>query len=90
MTNKIKCSKGYGVITQSVMSSKDISIEAKALYCYYMAHVGDNIIPSATQTCNDLMISYKRFKTLRTQLFERGFYRLIKISSKGGQMIGNV
>ena len=53
--------------------SKDISIEAKALYCYYMAHVGDNIIPSATQTCNDLMISYKRFKTLRTQLFERGF-----------------
>lgn len=40
MTNKIKCSKGYGVITQSVMSSKDISIEAKALYCYYMAHVG--------------------------------------------------
>ena len=44
MTNKIKCSKGYGVITQSVMSSKDISIEAKALYCYYMAHVGDNII----------------------------------------------
>ncbi|MCI2920786.1 hypothetical protein [Staphylococcus hominis] len=55
------------------MSSKDISIEAKALYCYYMAHVGDNIIPSATQTCNDLMISYKRFKTLRTQLFERGF-----------------
>ena len=44
MTNKIKCSKGCGVITQSVMSSKDISIEAKALYCYYMAHVGDNII----------------------------------------------
>ncbi|EHR86996.1 hypothetical protein SEVCU122_1411 [Staphylococcus hominis VCU122] len=38
-----------------------------------MAHVGDNFIPSATQTCNDLMISYKRFKTLRTQLFERGF-----------------
>ena len=51
MTNKIKCSKGYGVITQSVMSSKDISIEAKALYCYYMAYVGDNFIPSATQTC---------------------------------------
>ena len=73
MTNKIKRSKVYGVITQSFMSSKDISIEAKALYCYYMAHVGDNIIPSATQTCNDLMISYKRFKTLRTQLFERGF-----------------
>ena len=72
MTNKIKFSKGYGVITQSVMSSKDISIEAKALYCYYMAH-GDNFIPSATQTCNDLQISYKRFKTLRTQLFERGY-----------------
>ena len=69
MTNKIKCSKGYGVITQSVMSSKDISIEAKSI----ILHVGDNIIPSATQTCNDLQISYKRFKTLRTQLFERGY-----------------
>ena len=73
MTNKIKCSKGYGVITQSVMSSKDISIEAKALYCYYMAHVGDNFIPSATQTCNDLMISYKRLKHYEHNYLKEAF-----------------
>ncbi|KAA9318929.1 hypothetical protein MI472_04365 [Staphylococcus epidermidis] len=64
---------GYGTIYKQVMKEPKLSIEAKALYCYYMAYVGDNFIPSATQTCNDLMISYKRFKTLRTQLFERGF-----------------
>lgn len=70
--------EGLRVITQSVMSSKDISIEAKALYCCYMDYVGDNFIPSATQKCNDFMISYKRFKTLRTQLFERGFLYIDK------------
>jgi len=73
MTNKIKSRKGYGTVSHSVLSNRNISIEAKALYAYYMSHVGDNFIPSATQTCNDLMISYKCFKTLRTQLFERGF-----------------
>ncbi|AIR82549.1 hypothetical protein [Staphylococcus epidermidis] len=72
MANKIKSHKGYGTVSHSVLSNRNISIEAKALYAYYMSHINDSVIPSAAETCYDLKISYRKFKGLRKQLFERG------------------
>lgn len=72
MVNKIKSHKGYGMVSHSVLINRNISIEAKALYAYYMSQINDGVIPSAIETCHDLKITYRKFKGLRKQLFERG------------------
>ena len=59
MVNKIKSRKGYGTVSHSVLSNRNISIEAKALYAYYMSQINDGVIPSAIETCHDLKtVSY--------------------------------
>lgn len=64
---------GYGTIYKQVMKEPNLSIEAKAIYCYLSSYAGgkDIAFPSIGLICHELNISEKRFYKHRKELLDK-------------------
>lgn len=73
-------SKGYGLSPKLVMTDKDLSIEAKAIYSYLSSFCGDGTtaFPSVDLIRHHLNISKNRFYKYRNELVERGYIKVTR------------
>lgn len=64
---------GYGTIYKQVMKEPNLSIEAKAIYCYLSSYAGgkDIAFPSVSLICHELNISKNRFYKHRNELVDK-------------------
>ncbi|PTE66826.1 hypothetical protein BUY46_11505 [Staphylococcus devriesei] len=64
---------GYGTIYKQVMKETNLSIEAKAIYCYLSSYAGgkDIAFPSVSLICRELNISKNRFYKHRNELVDK-------------------
>jgi hypothetical protein len=84
---------GYGVIPKAIMQSKDLSIEAKAIYAYLCSFMGsgDTAFPSVKKICFDLDINVKRYYRHMNQLVAGGYIVKTKAYYKvSGQWANNI
>lgn len=85
---------GYGIVSQTVMTMKGLTMQAKALYCYLQTYKGKDsmVYPSQKTIMSDLAIG--DIKTLRRymkQLQEFGLIKIQKTFDKSkGQYSNNV
>lgn len=70
--------EGYGYIATSVMRSKDISIRAKTLYCYFVAYAGKDGVafPSRKMMCFQLNVNNDSLSKYINELVDNGFITL--------------
>lgn len=70
--SKLNVQGGYGLVYQSVMRNKSLSIEAKAIYAYLSSFAGNKseCYPSIDLILNDLKISETRFYKYLNQLIK--------------------
>lgn len=86
-------SAGYGVIPKAVMQSKDLSIEAKAIYAYLCSFMGsgDTAFPSVKKICYDLEINVKRYYKHVDQLIDQGYLKRNRVYyTATGQWANNI
>lgn len=77
LNNDIKniMDNGFGKVSKSVMTDKNLSIEAKGIYAYLCTFAGhDNVaFPSKSKILTDLKISENRYYKHRQQLIDAGY-----------------
>lgn len=80
MKQKIKLNKQYGLINKQVLTNKNISANAKALYTYLSARSGNKNIcnPTIPTILKDLNICEATFHKLKKELIENGIIEVIK------------
>lgn len=76
---------GYGLVYQSVMRNKSLSIEAKAIYAYLSSFAGNKgeCYPKKSLIIADLKISETRFDNHFKNLLKSGYISKKKIKNKG-------
>lgn len=81
--------KGYGVLPQSVMFDRDLSVESKAIYAYFVSYTGAGrtIFPKRETILFDLKMSKNAFYKHFNPLVKNGY---IKISKAKGFKNKNV
>lgn len=85
-------SMGCGTIPRSVMSDRDLTVEAKAIYSYIAACIGagDMRLPSVDVICEDLNIGKDRFQKHKKQLIEKGYLTIRKDAAANGRYSTNL
>ena len=85
-------SMGHGKIPRSVMSDRNLTVEAKAIYAYFAACIGagDTIFPKVGEICKDLNMSEDRFRKHQKNLIERGYLTIRKDVAAYGRYSTNV
>ena len=85
-------SMGRGKIPRMVMSDRNLTVEAKAIYCYIAACIGagDERLPSVAVICEDLNMGRDRFRKHKKQLVEHGYLTIRKDASVNGRYSTNV
>lgn len=85
-------SMGRGIIPRMVMSDRNLTVEAKAIYSYIAACIGagDTRLPSVPVICKDLNMGDDRFRKHKKQLVERGYLTIRKDASTNGRYSTNV
>ena len=85
-------SMGRGIIPRMVMSDRNLTIEAKAIYAYFAACIGagDTSFPSVDEICKDLNMGEERFRKHKKQLVERGYLTIQKDTDANGKYSTNV
>lgn len=85
-------SMGGGIIPRSVMSDRNLTVEAKAIYAYFAECIGagDTIFPSVDEICKDLSMGKDRFRKHKEQLVERGYLTIWKDAAANGRYSTNV
>lgn len=68
-------SNGHGLAPRAIMTDTNLSIEAKALYCYLSYYVGNGNYnwPTIDQISKDLRCSDKRIKRHLLKLERKGY-----------------
>lgn len=73
-----KSNNKYGVIDRSIMSDRNLTVEAKAIYAYYSSFTGNG--PTASieknKACEDLCISEERYEKHLKILTDAGYIEL--------------
>lgn len=83
---------GYGILPRSVMRNKDLSIEAKAIYAYFISFAGNTgkAFPSVGLIYNELNISKNRFYRHFNKLKELGYITVEQVKENGNQFSKNI
>lgn len=81
--------KGYGIISQAVMFDRDISVQSKAIYAYFVSYTGAGrtIFPKRETILADLKMSKNAFYKHFNPLVKNGY---IKVSKAKGFKNKNV
>ncbi len=84
----MKRKEGYGVVYQDVMRSKNLSVEAKAIYAYLssVAGMGQSCYPSVEIMQKELCMSKNRLMKYMGQLIALGVVE--KAREKNGNIYG--
>lgn len=84
-------SMGYGLMPKTVAKDKRLTIEAKAIYAYFVSYAGagTSAFPSLKIILSDLNISENRFYKHRKLLIEFG-YISVKAERKGKMITKNI
>lgn len=84
-------SMGYGLMPKTVAKDKRLTIEAKAIYAYFVSYAGagTSAFPSLKTILSDLNISENRFYKHRKLLIEFG-YISVKAERKGKIVTKNI
>ena len=85
-------SMGGGIIPRMVMSDRNLTVEAKAIYSYIAACIGagDTSFPSVGEICKDLNMGEDRFRKHKKHLIERGYLTIRKDAAANGRYSTNV
>ena len=85
-------SMGRGIIPRMVMSDRNLTVEAKAIYAYIAACIGagDERFPSVAVICEDLNMGRDRFRKHKKHLVERGYLTIRKDVSANGRYSTNL
>lgn len=85
-------SMGHGKIPRSVMSDRNLTVEAKAIYAYFAECIGagDTSFPPVEEICKDLNMSEDRFRKHKKQLVERGYLTIRKDTNANGRFSTDV
>lgn len=85
-------SMGRGKIPRMVMSDRNLTVEAKAIYGYIAACIGaeDKRLPSVDDICEGLNMGKDRFRKHKKQLVERGYLTIRKDAAANGIYSTNV
>jgi len=95
LSEKIKLngvlSKGYGLAPKLVMIDQDLSIEAKAIYCYISSFCGNGTtaFPSVELIMHHLGIGKNRFYRYRKELVNKGYIKVHR-RREGQKSISNL
>lgn len=75
--------KGYGVLPQSVMFDRDLSVQSKAIYAYFVSYTGAGrtIFPKRETILSDLKMSKNTFYKHFNPLVENGYIKISKARS---------
>lgn len=81
--------KGYGLISQAVMFDRDLSVQSKAIYAYFVSYTGAGrtIFPKRETILSDLKMSKNTFYKHFNPLVKNGY---IKVSKAKGFKNKNV
>ena len=81
--------KGYGIISQAVMFDRDLSVQSKAIYAYFVSYTGAGrtIFPKRENILADLKMSKNTFYKHFNPLVKNGY---IKVSKAKGFKNKNV
>lgn len=81
--------KGYGIISQAVMFDRDLSVQSKAIYAYFVSYTGAGrtIFPKRETILADLKMSKNTFYKHFNPLVKNGY---IKVSKAKGFKNKNV
>lgn len=85
-------SMGRGIIPRMVMSDRNLTVEAKAIYSYIAACIGagDARLPSVAVICEDLNMGEDRFRKHKKNLIEQGYLKIRKDAAANGRYGTNV
>ncbi|WP_106450438.1 helix-turn-helix domain-containing protein [Trichococcus alkaliphilus] len=85
-------SMGRGIIPRMVMSDRNLTVEAKTIYCYIAACIGagDTRLPSVPVICEDLNMGKDRFQKHKKKLIEQGYLTVQKDTDANGKYSTNV
>jgi hypothetical protein len=77
----VNYNKGYGKVSKSVMTDRNLTIESKAIYSYLCSFAGnkDEAFPSVKKICYDLKINVKRFYKHMGPLIDKGYIEVHRI-----------
>lgn len=83
---------GYGILPRSVMRNKDLSIETKAIYAYFISFAGNTgkAFPSISLICSELNISKDRFYRHLNKLKELRYITVEHVKNKDNTFSKNV
>lgn len=84
--------EGYGLVFQSVMRDKNLSIGAKVLYSYLSAFAGTTgrAFPSRTTICEDLGVGIDTYTKYKRELQEYGIIEVKREREKNGVFGRNI
>ena len=95
MTNKLEQYKGtvleegYGVVGKKVMRDKNLTVIAKAVYCY-LATFGNGSYPSRSLITEELGINKDTYTKQLAQLKKLGYIRVEQVRTNGGVFKHNI
>lgn len=77
--------QGYGLIPKLIMRDKDLTPEAKAIYCYLASFTGAGrtAYPSVSLMASELNMGVDRFYRHRKQLVEKDYIRISRHKNEG-------
>lgn len=72
--------KGYGIIAQSVMFDRDLSVQSKAIYAYFVSYTGSGrtVFPKRETILTDLKMSKNAYYKHLKPLLDNGYIRISK------------
>lgn len=84
--------QGYGQIAKLIMTDKDLTIEAKAIYAYLCSFSGggNQAFPSIQKMCADLRITPKRFYKHFEYILDKGYIIKEQHQDDFGQFTKNI
>lgn len=85
-------SMGYGTVGKLVMRDRDLTPEAKAIYCYIATYAGagDTAYPSVDLICYDMNMGKDRFQKHKKCLIDKGYIVIQKYSTPEGKFTNNL
>ncbi|PTQ83951.1 helix-turn-helix protein [Trichococcus patagoniensis] len=83
---------GYGTVPRMVMTDRELTIEAKAIYAYFAACIGagDTYFPTVEDICKDLKMGMERFQKHKKLLIKKGYLTIKKDPTANGRFGTNV
>lgn len=82
---------GFGFVQKSIMHRKDLSIEAKGIFCFLSTYADQNgfCYPSKKTICENLGISEERFTRHMKALIDAGLVTKAQKRQEGNRFAGN-